>query len=298
MKMIRYIACAMCIFICATPGFAYRGPQVWFYTGASNTGAYNPVEMYPGGVIKYYVTPSLRDVSVDLDGTTHHVNLEQMTQDAMQAWHERAPRLTFQQVNTREEANYLVTPEDDALTLADARPRQPRYHEQAQLRYHLGGISGVIRTLRPDTMPERDYPEIREVLDVVLRTAAEHEIGHTLGLAHPNLEHSNNPRARIFELNQTTDRVHLMTGDLRDFLRDLRADLGRAPRLADIRPAPEEVTALNIVIDNPPRQTEQGYCEAAQRFKRSAASNSRLCMTHVNVLAQMSAPINNLLLLQ
>ena len=314
MKMFRYIVCAMCIFICATPGFAYRGNQVWFCPGPSNTGADNPAAIYPGGVIKYYVTPSLRDVPVDLDGTMHHVNLEQITQAAMQAWHEHAPRLTFQQVHTLAEANYLVVPgdeneaapvEDDVATIADVIQLSPLHNQHARLRYHLSNIAETITELRQQIMPAADYPDIQEVLDVALRALAEHEIGHTLGFAHTDPENQNTTHVAAFAFHLPSNRVHLMTGDLGDLLTDLRTDLGRAPRLGDIGPTPEEIAALNIVIDNQPipeeghptpTESELWYCAASHRSKRSAASNPLRCMKSVNVMGRTSAPINNLLL--
>jgi len=319
MKMIRYIVCAMCIFICATPGFAhpYRGAEVWFDPRASNSNAYNPAEMYQGGIIRYYVTPSLRDVPVDLYGTTHHVNLEQMTRDAMQAWHERAPRLTFQQVHTLEEANYLVMPGTDneagsaegytLTTIAGAIALVPPYNQRAQLIYYLGNIAGAVILLRQQTMPAADYPDIQEVLEVALRATVEHEIGHTLGFYHPEPGTQNAHNATIFIFNPPSNRVHLMTGNLDELLTGLRADLGRAPRLADIGPTPEEIAALNIVIDNQPIP-EEGHptptesvlwhCAASHRSKRSATSKSLLCTKSINVTGRASAPINNLLLLQ
>jgi len=309
----------MCIFICATPGFAhpYRGSQVWFHPGASNTGAYNPAEMYPGGVIKYYVTPSLRDVSLNLGGTTYHVNFEQVTQAAMQAWHEQAPRLTFQQVHTMEEANYLVMPgganeavpaEDDVIaSMADAVRLARPHNQHARLKYHLGNIANTILALRQHTMPAADYPDIQEVLDVALRALAEHEIGHTLGFTHTDPENRNATNLTVFAFQPPSNRVHLMTADLNDLLTDLRTDLGRAPRLNDIGPTPEEIAALNIVIDNQPvpeeghptpTESELWYCAASHRSKRSATSKSLLCTKPINVTRQASAPINNLLLLQ
>lgn len=221
----------------------------------------NPYTNY-ARYIKYYVSDYARTMTITVDGKQYTANMLDVTKEALREWQRLLGQdITFVPISSEGEADLLFTinpelPSARQFVLGVAEVKGGSLSRSKVTFYDksfnkLIASSTFVAKVRYDMSSDTS---ISEIFNTMLKWVAKHEIGHTLGFAHPDFgrrdDTSSIARGSVIVIpSYGNSGAPVMITNFMDYMDNLRMRLGRPVMYSDVGISPQEGVALDILRD-------------------------------------------------
>lgn len=278
------------LFFCSFPCFsqggeAFNGRVLFFsYQGR----VINPFTTY-GNRLRYYIDPSARSFTFNVGGRSYPQDGVALIKEAFDEW---CPlfggQIKFDRVDSEQDADLIVIAQAGKRERSALASGAPKLVDsggktfKAIFRYLVENIEINFDQWRDDAKKYMGAnASDKEILDFLMRSATKHEIGHVLGLQHPDADRPNydtldSARSLVVVPSYDNPGTPIMYSNIFGYMRSLYNNLGDNPiSISNITISHQEELAIHIMYEATQHGCFNG--QSSSIANKSLSSDSYTC---------------------